>query len=205
MLVHNSDVAEIFNKVADLLEILDENPFRVRAYRNAARTVGSLSQSVAAMVEQAKDFTELPGIGKDLAGKIEEIVRTGNLSQLQDLEDRIPPQLIRLMKIPGLGPKRVKTLYDRLNITSLEDLKKSAEAGEIINLKGFGEKTEKAILAELGREKKEERIKLNVAEEVANGVVNYLKRVEGVSEVIVAGRFWRKKKNVADLDILFPR
>ncbi|OGP72713.1 MAG: DNA polymerase III [Deltaproteobacteria bacterium RBG_16_49_23] len=202
MLVHNSDVAEIFNKVADLLEILDENPFRVRAYRNAARTVGSLSQSVAAMVEQAKDFTELPGIGKDLAGKIEEIVRTGNLSQLQDLEDRIPPQLIRLMKIPGLGPKRVKTLYDRLNITSLEDLKKSAEAGEIKNLKGFGEKTEKAILAELGREKKEERIKLNVAEEVANGVVNYLKRVEGVSEVIVAGSFRRKKETVADLDIL---
>jgi DNA polymerase (family 10) len=202
MPVHNSDVAEIFNKVADLLEILDENPFRVRAYRNAARTVGSLSQSVATMVEQAKDFTELPGIGKDLAAKIEEIVRTGNLAQLRDLEDRIPPQLIRLMKIPGLGPKRVKILYDQLNITSLEDLKRSAVAGEIRKLKGFGEKTEIAILAEMGREKKEERIKLNVAEEVADGVVSYLKKVEGVSEVIVAGSFRRKKETVADLDIL---
>jgi DNA polymerase (family 10) len=202
MPIHNSDVVEIFSNVADLLEILDENPFRVRAYRNAARTVGSLSQSVATMVEEMKDLTALPGIGKDLAGKIEEIVKTENLSQLQDLEDRIPPQLIRLMKIPGLGPKRVKILYDQLNITSLEDLKKSAEAGEIRKLKGFGEKTEKAILAEMGREKKEERIKLNVAEEVANGVVNYLKKVDGVSEVIVAGSFRRKKETVADLDIL---
>jgi DNA polymerase (family 10) len=202
MPIHNVDVAEIFNKVADLLEILDENPFRVRAYRNAARVMGGLSQSVAAMVEERKDLTELPGIGKDLAGKIGEIVKTGYLSQLQDLEDRIPPQLIRLMKIPGLGPKRVKTLYDQLNITSLEDLKKSAEEGEIRKLKGFGEKTEAAILAEMGREKKEERIKLNVAEEVANAVVSHLKKVEGVSEVIVAGSFRRKKETVADLDIL---
>jgi DNA polymerase (family 10) len=202
MQIHNSDVADIFNRVADLLEILDENPFRVRAYRNAARAIGGLSQSAAAMVEEGKDFTELPGIGKDLAGKIGEIVKTGYLPQLQDLEDRIPPQLIRLMKIPGLGPKRVKTLYDQLNITSLEDLKKSAEEGEIRKLKGFGEKTEAAILAEIGREKKEERIKLNVAEEVANGVVSYLKKVEGVSELIVAGSFRRKKETVADLDIL---
>jgi len=202
MQIHNADIAEIFNKVADLLEILDENPFRVRAYRNAARAIGGLSQSVAAMVEEGKDLTELPGIGKDLAGKIGEIVKTGNLSQLQDLEDRIPPQLIRLMKIPSLGPKRVKALYDQLNITSLEDLKKSAEQGEIRKLKGFGEKTEAAILAEMGREKKEERIKLNIAEEVANGVVSYLKKVEGVSELIVAGSFRRKKETVADLDIL---
>ena len=129
MPVHNSDIAEIFNEVADLLEILGENPFRVRAYRNAARTVGDLSQSVVSMVEQTKDLTELPGIGKDLAGKIEEIVQKGTLSQLQDLEDRIPPQLRRLMKIPGLGPKRVKALYDKLGVTDLEDLKKAASLG----------------------------------------------------------------------------
>src|SRR3990172_1061341 len=125
MPAHNADISDLFNQVADLLEILDENPFRIRAYRNAARTVGSLSQSVAAMVEQGKDLTELPGIGKDLAGKIQEIVRTGNLPYLQELEDRIPSQLGRLMKIPGLGPKRVKTLYDKLAISSLEDLKKA--------------------------------------------------------------------------------
>ncbi len=202
MPIHNSDITEIFNKVADLLEILNENPFRVRAYRNAARIVGSLSQSVAAMVGEEKDLTELPGIGKDLASKIEEIVRTGRLSQLQDLEDRIPPQLARLMKIPGLGPKRVKILYDQLNIIDLEDLKRSAEKGEIRKLKGFGEKTEKAILEEIGRGKKEERIKLNVAEEVANGVTSTLKQVKGVIDVIVAGSFRRKKETIGDLDIL---
>jgi DNA polymerase (family 10) len=202
MPVHNSDVAEIFNEMADLLEILAENPFRVRAYRNAARTVGGLSQSVASMVEQAKDVTELPGIGKDLAGKIEEIAKTGTLSQLQDLEDRIPPQLRRLMKIPGLGPKRVKALYDKMGITSLEDLKKAGEEGKIKELKGFGEKIERVILEETGREKKEARIKLNVAEEVASDIVSYLMKVEDVKEAIVAGSYRRRKETVADLDVL---
>jgi DNA polymerase (family 10) len=202
MPAHNSDISDLFNQVADLLEILGENPFRIRAYRNAARTVGSLSQSVATMVEQGKDLTELSGIGKDLAGKVQEIVKTGNLSYLQELEDRIPPQLGRLMKIPGLGPKRVKILYDELKITSLEDLKKAAEEGKIKELKGFGDKTEKMILDEIGREKKETRIKLSVAEEIADGIVSHLKKVEGVSKVVVAGSYRRKKETVADLDVL---
>jgi len=202
MPVHNADISEIFNEVADLMEILEENPFRVRAYRNAARTIGDLSQSVALMVEQSKDMTELPGIGKDLARKIEEIAKTGTLSQLQDLGDRIPPQLRRLMKIQGLGPKRVKALYDKLGITDLEDLKKAGEEGRIKELKGFGEKIEKMILEEIGREKKEARIKLNVAEEVAIGIVGYLKKIEGVKEAIVAGSYRRKKETVADLDVL---
>jgi DNA polymerase (family 10) len=202
MPVHNADIADLFNQVADLLEILGENLFRIRAYRNAARTVGGLSQSVAAMVEEGKDLTELSGIGKDLAGKIQEIVKTGTLSQLQELEDRIPPQLSRLMKIPGLGPKRVKTLYDKLAISSLEDLKKAAEEGKIKKLAGFGDKTEKMILDEIGREKKEARIKLSVAEEVAEAIVSHLKKVEGAKEVIVAGSYRRKKETVADLDVL---
>ena len=202
MPVHNADIADLFNRVADLLEIMGENPFRIRAYRNAARTAGGLSQSLATMVEQEKDLTELPGIGKDLAGKIEEITKTGTFSQLQELEDRIPPQLVRLMKIPGLGPKRVKILYDELDITNLEDLKKAAAEGKIKELKGFGDKTEKMILADIGREKKETRIKLNVAEEIADAIVDHLKKVEGVRDVIVAGSYRRKKETVADLDIL---
>jgi DNA polymerase (family 10) len=202
MPVHNSDMAEIFNEMADLLEILGENPFRVRAYRNAARTIGDLSQSVASMVEQAKDMTELPGIGKDLASKIEEIAKTGTLPQLQDLEDRIPPQLRRLMKVPGLGPKRVKVLYDKLGITNLEDLKNAGEEGRIKALKGFGEKIEKMILGEIGREKKEARTKLNIVEEEASDIVSYLKKMEDVKEAIVAGSYRRKKETVADLDVL---
>lgn len=202
MPVHNADISDLFSRVADLLEILGENPFRIRAYRNAARTAGGLSQSLATMVEQDKDLTGLPGIGKDLAGKIEEIVKTGTLSQLQKLEACIPPELGRLMKIPGLGPKRVKILYDELNITSQEDLKKAAEEGKIKELKGFGDKTERMILAKVGREKKETRIKLNVAEEIAGAIASCLKKVEGVKEVIVAGSYRRKKETVADIDIL---
>src|SRR4030042_874568 len=105
MPIHNADISEMVDRVADMLEILDENPFRVRAYRTAARTVGSLPQSIAVMVEEEKDLTVLPGIGKDLAAKIGEMVKTGTFSRLRELEDRVPPQLIRLMKIPGLGPK----------------------------------------------------------------------------------------------------
>jgi DNA polymerase (family 10) len=202
MPAHNSDIADLFNQVADLLEILGENPFRIRAYRNAARTIGSLSQSVAAMVEQGKDLTELSGIGKDLASKIQEIAKTGSLSYLHELEDRIPPQLGRLMKIPGLGPKRVKILYDELEITNLEDLKKAAEEGRVQKLKGFGDKTEKMILDEIDREKKETRIKISVGEEIADGIVNYLRKVEGVTEVVVAGSYRRRKETVADLDVL---
>ena len=202
MPIHNADISEMFDRVADMLEILDENPFRVRAYRTAARTVGSLPQSIAVMVEEEKDLTVLPGIGKDLAAKIGEMVKTGTFSRLQELEDRVPPQLIRLMKIPGLGPKRVKMLYDQLNITSLEDLRKAAEEGRIRQLKGFGEKTEKMVLAEMSREKKEERTKLNVAEEVANAVVDHLMKVKGVKKAVVAGSYRRKKETVADLDIL---
>ena len=104
MLVHNTDIADIFNQFADLLEIEGANPFRIRAYRNAARTIASLGQSVADMARQGKDFTELPGIGKDLAHKIEEIVKTGSLSQLREVEAHLPPQLSKLMKMPGLGP-----------------------------------------------------------------------------------------------------
>jgi DNA polymerase (family 10) len=92
MLLHNTDIAEILNQFADLLEIDGANPFRVRAYRNAARTMASLAQSAEAMLGEGKDFSELPGIGKDLAHKIEEIVRTGSLSQLKELETHIPAQ-----------------------------------------------------------------------------------------------------------------
>ena len=116
MPVQNSDVKEIFNKMADLLEIEGANPFRVRAYRNAARTVSDLSKNVTEMIEDNEDLTELSGIGEDLAGKIEEIVKTGALSQLKKLQEETPPQLHELMKLEGLGPKRVRVLNRELNI-----------------------------------------------------------------------------------------
>jgi DNA polymerase (family 10) len=203
MPVHNSDIAEIFNKMADLLDIEGDNQFRVRAYRNAARTIGGLSRSAADMVVRGEDLTALPGIGKDLAGKIKEIVETGDLGALQKLERRTPSELSSLMKIAGLGPKRVKVLYQELGITTLEGLKKAAESGKIRELEGFGEKTEGTIIEEIehkGAEK--ERIKLAIAEQIADPLVHYLQAVEGVKEVVVAGSYRRKKETVGDLDIL---
>jgi DNA polymerase (family 10) len=204
MPVHNSDIEEIFNRVADLLEIKGENPFRVRAYRNAARAVAGLSHSAADMVTAGEDLTQVPGIGKDLAGKIEQIVKTGTLPLLADLRKQVPGELSDLMKIPGLGAKRVAALHDRLGVTTLDELEQAAKDGRIRELAGFGKKTEQHILDELGRRHGEEtqRIKLVAAEQIAGPLVDYLKRTKGVREIVVAGSYRRRRDTVADLDIL---
>jgi DNA polymerase (family 10) len=204
MPVQNSDVADIFNKVADLLDIEGANQFRVRAYRNAARAVSSLPQNVSDMIESEKDLTELPGIGKDLAGKIKEIVETGSLAQLEELEGKTPSELSKLMKVAGLGPKRVKALNENLGVTNLKELKEAAQKGKVRELEGFGKKTEQAILEELEEVegKGEERIKLMEAEQRAGALVDYLQETKGVKEITVAGSYRRRKETVGDLDIL---
>jgi DNA polymerase (family 10) len=203
MPVHNRDIAEIFNKVADLLDISGANPFRVRAYRNAARTLEGLGQSVADMVADKEDLSELPGIGKDLAGKIKEIVETGTLPQLEELESQTPGELSRLMKIEGLGPKRVAMLHKELDVNSLKKLKEAAEDGKVADLEGFGEKTQQKILEGLEQvEEGEKRIKLIAAEEIAAPLLEYVRESKGVKKAIVAGSFRRRKETVGDLDIL---
>jgi DNA polymerase (family 10) len=201
--VHNRDIAEIFNKVADLLDIAGSNPFRIRAYRNAARTVEGFGQSISDMVKEEEQLSALPGIGKDLAGKIKEIVETGTLSQLKELESQIPGELSRLMKIEGLGPKRVSLLYKKLDVTSLKKLKEAAKQGKIADLEGFGEKTQQKILEGLQQvEEGEKRIKLVVAEQIAGDLLDYLKDGQGVEAAVVAGSYRRRKETVGDLDIL---
>ncbi|MEW6379198.1 MAG: DNA polymerase/3'-5' exonuclease PolX [bacterium] len=203
MPVHNSDIAAVFIRVADLLEIEGANVFRVRAYRNAARTIASLPFSLADILAEHEELPKLPGIGKDLAGKIAEIVRTGTLSQLREIESRIPPALSQLMKIPSLGPKRVQAIHEELHVSTLDELETAAREGKIRALFGFGQKTEEKILEEiLQKKEKKERIKLAVAEEVASSIVNYLRKAAGVQEVVVAGSYRRRKEVVADLDIL---
>jgi DNA polymerase (family 10) len=136
---HNDEIAGIFNAVADLREIQGANEFRVRAYRKAARTIQGLSQSVAEMLSQGQDLSGLSGIGKDLAGKIEAIVTTGTLGLLTELQGQMPAGLLTLMRVPGLGPKRVAALHQRLGITTLDDLRQAAEQGRIQTLEGFGQ------------------------------------------------------------------
>jgi len=203
MPIHNSEVGEIFNKMADLLDIEGANQFRVRAYRNAARIVSGLPHSVSDMVSDKQDLSKLPGIGKDLAGKIKEIVDTGTLEQLEELEGRTSAELSTLMKIEGLGPKKVKVLYEKLGISNVKELKEAASQGKIRELEGFGDKTEQAILKELevpDIEKK--RVKLLEAEQNAKSLVGYLKDQKGIKDIVVAGSYRRKKETVGDLDIL---
>ncbi len=204
MPIHNSDIEGILDTVANLLEIKGENPFRVRAYRNAARTIQGLSQSVAAMVHEGQNLSELPGVGKDLAGKIAAIVATGTLPLLKELQRELPAGLTDLMKVPGLGPKRVAILYKELGIATLDDLAQAAEQGRIQALEGFGQKTEQHILEETGKlqQRQSKRISLVVAEQVAGPLVEYLQQTPGANDIVVAGSYRRQKETVADLDIL---
>jgi len=196
-------VAETFEKVADLLEIEGENPFRVRAYRDAARTVGGHSRSVAEMVEKGEDLTELPGIGEDLAGKIREIVETGKLSQAEELEKKTDPGLRELLGLPGLGPERVRELHERLGVRSLQELEDAASDGKISDLPGFGKKTEQNILEAIEQDRTtEKRVKLSVAEQIARSLEAYLNGIEGVDEAVVAGSYRRRQETVGDLDVV---
>ena len=203
MPVQNAEIAELFNRYADLLEIEDANPFRVRAYRNAARVIEGYSQSMAALVKAGRDLDELPGIGRDLAAKIDTIVRTGRLPQLETIEKRTPRALSELMRLPGLGPKRVKLLYRELRIRSVDDLMRAARSGKLVELPGFGAKTVAKILEALTHAAPGgQRLKLAVAEQAAQPLVAWLEKTPGVRRVDVAGSFRRRKDTVGDLDIL---
>jgi DNA polymerase (family X) len=200
----NAEIADMFNRLADLLEIEGANPFRVRAYRNAARTVGGMSRSMADLIAEGKNLSELPDIGEDLAEKIETIVRTGRLPLLEEVEGRTPAALSDLMKIGGLGSKRVQALYKELGIENAEDLKRAAEQGLIRGLEGFGPKLEQTILSRLAGApgSKGKRHRLIDAEAVAEPLVAYLGETEGLKEITVAGSYRRRKETVGDLDIL---
>lgn len=199
----NADIARLFNRLADLLEIDDANPFRVRAYRNAARTIRAQTRGMADMVARDEDLSRLPDIGDDIAAKIETIVESGRLPDLEEIETRVPGELSDMMHIEGLGPKRVKTLYEELQISGLDDLEQAARAGRIRALSGFGRKTEETILRRVeawsGRE---QRTLLAEAEGVAEPLLAYLEESKGVKRLTIAGSYRRRKETVGDLDIL---
>ena len=203
MPVHNSEIADLFEKLADLLEIEGANPFRVHAYREAARTVSSYPRSMSDLLASGEDLTQLPGIGKDLAAKIQTIVETGELPGLKQVEARTPAALSDIMHIQGLGPERVKALYRTLGIQSIDDLKRAIRRGEVQKLKGFGKKTEEMIREQLERfSGAEKRIKLIVAEDIVAPLVAWLRHCQRVRNVVVAGSYRRCKETVGDLDVL---
>ncbi|MGM0532596.1 MAG: helix-hairpin-helix domain-containing protein, partial [Bacteroidota bacterium] len=151
MTVHNKEIADILNEVADYLEIKGENEYRINSYRNAAQTISGLGESISKMAKDKKDIQSLPGIGESMAEKIIEIARNGQLKQLEELKKQLPESLRDIMKLEQMGPQRTKILYDELNIESIQDLKKAAKKGEIEKLEGFGKKTTQNILKEIAQ------------------------------------------------------
>jgi DNA polymerase (family 10) len=201
--VHNADIARIFEEIAELLELEDANPFRVRAYRNAARVVGEQRFDIAARLAQGEALPKLPGIGEDLSAKIAEIAATGTCALRERLTKRAPDGITELLQLPGLGPKRVRLLNRELDVHSLAQLVRAAKDGRLRALAGFGVKSEKSLLdAALARLGTTQRFKLAVAGEYARSLVAHLEKTRGVKSVDVAGSYRRMKETVGDLDIL---
>ena len=205
MPIHNNQISTIFNQIADLLEIKDENVFRVRAYRNGAQTIANLSTKLSQMVKEEEDLTDINSIGDDLAAKIEEIISTGSCSYLEDLKEELSPGLLDILEIPRLGPKRVKTIYDELGIDEVGALEEAAKENKIQELSGFGKKTEQNILEGIQENKKKkgvDRYLLSTAEEYVADLIDYLAELAVVNKVTAAGSFRRRKETIGDIDLL---
>jgi DNA polymerase (family X) len=200
----NAEISAVFEQVADLLEFQGANQFRVRAYRNAARTIHDLPESAADIVRDPnRSLADFEGIGKDLAEKIAELVKTGTLPMLEELLAEIPESVLDIMRVPGLGPKRAAALYRELQITTLDELREACQAEKVRGLKGFGAKTEAAILqglaiaAEAG-----ERMLWAEADVFATAILDHLSQCGHIEQVAAAGSYRRRKDTVGDLDFL---
>ncbi len=202
--MQNADIARQLDEVANLLEISDGNPFKVRAYRNASRTVRDHPEPLAELVRAGGyDLTELPSIGDGIASEIEALIATGDMPQRQTLVKKLPPGLLDLLRISGLGPKRVKLLHEKLKVKTVADLGMAIEAGKVAKLAGFGPKMVEKIRSGLGQaERAERRMILHEAEAHARALVDYLRGGGAVQEIEVAGSFRRRRETIGDLDIL---
>ena len=170
MAASNARIAAVFEEIADLLEVQGENPFRIRAYRNAARTVNQQGPAFAERAARGEELGKLAGVGADLDAKIHEIARTGNCELLQQLRRAVPRGTASLLRIPGLGPKRVRALSERLDIHTPVQLREAAQSGRMQALRGFGPKTTAHVLRALATDRsKKERVPLAIAQRDATG------------------------------------
>lgn len=200
----NAQIAETLEQVAVLLEFQGENPFRVRAYRNAARTIEAYRQPIEEIVRDPDgDLTEIEGVGRDLADKLKRLVRTGRLPLLEELKAKVPESVLAILRVPGLGPKRAYTLFHELNIRSLEELRDACVAQRIRVLKGFGAKIEAMILEglEIAAEA-DKRIIWAEADARAALLLAHMRDCPAIRRMEIAGSYRRKKETVADLDLL---
>ncbi len=198
----NKEVAEIFRKVAALLEIKGDNPYRIRAYQRAAQNIEALTVDVEELAAQGK-LERIPGIGKDLAQKIKEILETGTLQKYEELKREIPPELLKFLEIPGFGPKKAKIVYEKLGIKTIEELEKACLEHRLARLPGFGPKTEENILKGIKLLKqKRGRLPLGLVLPWAEELVSLLKKKSPVDRIDVAGSIRRRRETVKDIDIL---
>jgi DNA polymerase (family X) len=201
--MNNLQISAALEQIADLLEFQGANPFRTRAYRNAARTLKDLTEQVTSLLAEKKILTDIPGVGVDLAEKIKLLAETGSLPMLDELRAAVPESVLALLRIPGLGPKKAASLFNDLKITSLEQLKAACEAGQVRDLKGFGKKTEETILKGLDfAAEAEKRIYWAEADSVVQDVLEHLKGVKAIKQIAAAGSYRRGKETVGDLDFL---
>jgi len=200
----NRDIAAVFEQVADLLEFQGANPFRIRAYRNGSRKIASLDESLLTILsDESRQLTDLEGIGKDLADKIGTLVETGNLPMLSELLDSIPPTVLALLRVPGLGPKKAAVLHRDLGINSLDELRAACEAKRVRELKGFAAKTEETILKGLAiAAEAERRTKWAEADEVVAELLSHMRAAGGIAQMEMAGSYRRGCETVGDLDLL---
>jgi len=197
----NQEISAIFNEIADLLEIKGENPFRIGAYRRASRNIEGLAKDIAGL--SMEDFLDIPGIGHDLAAKIDEYLRTGRVKSYEDLKREVPEGLAELLTVPSLGPRTAKLLYERLKIKNVDELEHLAREHKLSGLPGIKEKTEENILKGIEMIKRgKEKQPLGRVLPVASDIVEYLKKNTGVKKISLAGSLRRWKDTVRDIDIL---
>ena len=200
----NKRIADTFDQIADLLEFQGANPFRIRAYRNGARTVRDLTDSVATIIaDDSRDLTEVGGIGKDLAAKCAELVDTGSLEMMNELLSEIPGSVLDLLRIPGLGPKKAAVLFKELGIQTLDGLEEACQSGEVAKLKGFGKKTEDTLLKGIAfAATANQRIYWSEADVLVGRLREHLEQTSGMEQLEFAGSYRRGRETVGDLDIL---
>jgi DNA polymerase (family 10) len=201
--MENVEIARVLNEYADLLDIQDENPFRVRSYRKAAQTIDGLSRPVAELIEAGEELTTLPGIGSSMAEHIREILNTSTLAALADVRREVPETLGALLQLEHLGPKRARRLYEDLDITSIPALAEALDAGKVEALPGFGKKTAEGLRRAIRSfEQYGQRFLLADAEQLIQPLLSYLHQAPGLEALEVAGSFRRRRETVGDIDIL---
>ena len=201
--MENFEIARSLKELGTLLEIQGANPFRVRAYRNAVQTIGGLTRSLASMVEAGEDLTALPDIGKNVAQHIEELLETGRLERLEEVAQEIPRELVTLVQLDGVGPKKAKKLWEDLGVVTVDDLESAVQDGRVAKLEGFGTKSAGKILQSIADHRAHTgRMLLSQAEEVLEPLLAHMRKAPGVGRLEVAGSYRRRRETIGDLDLL---